>query len=848
MKKFILSFTLVAAALPAAAALSGQWYSHPTFDNSVIDVIDTPTRTYFTGYPHPYSAAISYLASTDMSLFYFDKEGEEIVAAYQRHDLSAPTVQSISYNPVKGYLLVTYSDQDIDLLYDDGSVANIGALKNASLAGSKNIRSVFFDAPADRIWIATDFGYVLIDDERLEVADSRNYGEPINTIARIGDDLYIVLDQTPAYTDSSASHPDANGAAQGGVFKAKLSDGRRALTDYSPVTEYGFNSSTTFYPLGDSMVMCWTLNTSPSSHVASYRITSSGLDLILERDIDYIYEVYPCKDGYTAVSYGSLNIFSNQNGTLRFVARHDDEKGKHTGAGWDNTYYNAYARLGLREYTIDSSNKMQLTRNYMRPNAPTAFLSRNFLYHPTYGMLTGAIGIDHVFSDNNLNHQFLLSGLKNRFWTPYGFVYRNNTYATAARDQVGMAIDPDDSRYLYIGSNVSGITRINMEDAQDVICYTHPADALASTPGYVKLGETSSWARIFSYTEPQFDADNTLWVYNFDYDTRDSKLNFNYLTAADRRASSSAASARPWKKMEYRINGLSALYGKFLALRNSVNRNILLYMGPNGMVILNHNGTPDNTTDDTMVTITKFTDQDGNSISYSAPNQMYEDPSTGVVWISNSEGLFYATPRNLMQGQAVLNRVKVSRNDGTSLADYLLNGVEVNAICRDGADRMWIATTGAGIVVTSSDGKLIYDEFSKENSGLPSNTVYDIAYNPDDNSILMSTEKGIVEFFIGGSASNAGASDQIRAYPNPVAPDYYGWVTIDGLPDNSLVKIADSRGTIVRELGRAEGGSIQWDLNNLQFRRVQTGVYYILASPTGDSGSESRVGKVLVMN
>ncbi len=846
MKNIILSFTLLTAALPAAAAISGQWYCHPTFDNSIIDIIDTPTRTYFTGYPQPYNASISYLASTDVSLFYFDKEGEEIVAAYQRHDLSSPIVQSIAYNPAKGYLLITYSDQDIDLLYDDGSVANIGALKNASIAGSKNIRNVYFDAPDDRVWISTDFGYIVINDERLEVADSRIYGEPINKIARIGDELFITLDHDPNSDDKddSASAP----AAAGGVFKAPLSAGRRVLTDYSPVTEYGFNADTSFYPLGESMVMCWTPGASPSSHLASYRVNSSGLDLIMERDIDYIYEVYPCKDGYSAVSYGSLNIFSNQNGTMRFVARHDDEKGKRTGAGWDNTYYNAYPRLGLREYTIDSSNKMQLTRNYMRPNAPTAFLSRNLLYHPKYGMLTGAIGIDHVFSDNKLNHQFLLSGLKDRFWTPYGFVYRNNTYASAARDQIGMAIDPDDSRYLYIGSNTSGITRINLEDAQDVICYTHPADELVSTPGYVKLGDTSSWERIFSYTQPQFDADNTLWVYNFDYDQRSDKLIFNYLTPADRRASTNAASARPWKKMEYRIADMSALHGKFLALRNSVNRNILFYMGSTGVTVVNHNGTPDNTSDDKVITITKFTDQDGNSISYSAPNHLFEDPSTGIIWISNSEGLFYATPRNLMQGQAVLNRVKVSRNDGTSLADYLLNGVEVNAVCRDGADRMWIATTGAGIVVTSSDGKQIYNEFSKDTSGLPSNTVYDIAYNPDDNSILMSTENGIVEFFIGGSASAAGSSDQIRAYPNPVAPDYYGWVTIDGLPDNSLVKIADSRGTIVRELGRAEGGSIQWDLNNLQFKRVQTGVYYILASPAGDSGNESRVGKVLVMN
>ena len=151
-------------------------------------------------------------------------------------------------------------------------------------------------------------------------------------------------------------------------------------------------------------------------------------------------------------------------------------------------------------------------------------------------------------------------------------------------------------------------------------------------------------------------------------------------------------------------------------------------------------------------------------------------------------------------------------------------------------------------MVTSADGRRIYDEFSAENSGLPSNTVYYLEYNPGAKSIMMSTANGLAEFAIGSSGEEAGDADRVRAYPNPVAPDYYGWVTIDGLPDDALVKIVDSKGTIVRELGRAEAGSAQWDINNLNYKRVQTGVYYIMASSASEGGKEVRVGKILVMN
>ena len=196
---------------------------------------------------------------------------------------------------------------------------------------------------------------------------------------------------------------------------------------------------------------------------------------------------------------------------------------------------------------------------------------------------------------------------------------------------------------------------------------------------------------------------------------------------------------------------------------------------------------------------------------------------------------------------AVLNRIKVSRNDGTSLADYLLNEVPVNHITSDNQGRKWFSTTGAGLVCTSSDGRNVLGEFTTDNSLIPSNNVYSAAYNPATNSIMVSTECGMAEFFPSGSSRADSDKLEVRAYPNPVTPDYYGYVNIDGLPDGVLVKVVDAAGGLVRELGIAESGSIQWNLLNLDNKQVKTGVYYILVSggPNGLSGSS--VGKVMVV-
>ena len=828
MNRTITSLTLLAAAaLPATAAITGQWRYHPTFDNSVIKVIDTPSRAYFIGYPQTLNPALPAKANPDCTLFYFDKEGEEVVSAVQRHDLSSAIVRDIEYNPDKGYLLIIYGDQNIDLLHDDGSVSNVGALMNASIASSKSINATSFDPANDLIWLATDFGYIAINDERMEVAESRNYGKPLKNVMRLGDYIYVITDDN--------------------VAKAPASDLRMQLADYTPTSE--FSTSAQFYRLGDSKLLVTEPVDKVASTISTYEVAPKSLNLLHERSINYLSHVRPSELGYIVMDYATYIVVNKSNGDFGYYARPDDEKGKANDATWDlSKSYGVRPRGGIREYTRNADKKFAVSRDYMLPNAPNAFYSRNMVYHPRYGMLVGSYGVDHVFSDNQYHEQNLLSAYKDGFWTPMSNAYRNPAQAEVGHNPLGLTIDPADDKYLYSGSNFSGITRLNLVDPTDILHFSHPGDATSGLPGYVKIHETSAgWTRSSWFLNPQFDADNTLWTCFCDYDNRD-RIVFRYWTDADRRASKDAASAREWKTLAFTLNGIPYNQAKFIPLRASVNRNLIIYAGSYGLFVLDHNGTPENTSDDTIKLFTALTDQDGNPIKLSAPHHMYEDQQTGVVWISGEFGILYCTPRNLLQGQGVLNRVKVSRNDGTSLADYLLNGVVVNAIARDGNNRMWIATTGAGVVVTSADGRRIYDEFSAENSGLPSNTVYYLEYNPGAKSIMMSTANGLAEFAIGSSGEEAGDADRVRAYPNPVAPDYYGWVTIDGLPDDALVKIVDSKGTIVRELGRAEAGSAQWDINNLNYKRVQTGVYYIMASSASEGGKEVRVGKILVMN
>ena len=64
----------------------------------------------------------------------------------------------------------------------------------------------------------------------------------------------------------------------------------------------------------------------------------------------------------------------------------------------------------------------------------------------------------------------------------------------------------------------------------------------------------------------------------------------------------------------------------------------------------------------------------------------------------------------------------------------------------------------------------------------------------------------------------------------------------------ALVKIADASGNVVKELGRASGEEVKWDVTNHKYQKVSSGVYYILVSSPDNDSSFANKGKVLVVN
>ena len=187
----------------------------------------------------------------------------------------------------------------------------------------------------------------------------------------------------------------------------------------------------------------------------------------------------------------------------------------------------------------------------------------------------------------------------------------------------------------------------------------------------------------------------------------------------------------------------------------------------------------------------------------------------------------------------------MARNDGTNLADYLLENETVNAIAIDGGNRKWIGTESSGLYLLSEDGTETIEHFTEDNSPLLSNSITSLAIHPRTGEVFIGTSKGLVSY---QSDATEGASSfeegQVRAYPNPVRPEYSGPITVTGMMYDSDVKIVTVAGHLVYQ-GTSIGGQFVWNGCDSQGRRVPSGVYMVLAS--NQEGKEGIVTKIVVI-
>ena len=254
-------------------------------------------------------------------------------------------------------------------------------------------------------------------------------------------------------------------------------------------------------------------------------------------------------------------------------------------------------------------------------------------------------------------------------------------------------------------------------------------------------------------------------------------------------------------------------------------------------------GTPTDNSDDRCMSRSIFYDQDGLQLAPSALYCLAQDANNDI-WLGTPAGIIIIPSSEDFFTSNTCYRIKIPRNDGTNLADYLLGTEQINCIAVDGANRKWIGTETSGLYLMSADGLTTEAHFTTENSLLPSNAILSIAINPTTGEVFVGTGNGIASYRSDASAPQDNFSNAY-AYPNPVRPNYQGVITISGLMENTTVNIVDAGGNLICKT-RSNGGIAVWDGKNQQGERASSGVYTALCN-AGD-GKNHTVVKILVIN
>lgn len=379
-------------------------------------------------------------------------------------------------------------------------------------------------------------------------------------------------------------------------------------------------------------------------------------------------------------------------------------------------------------------------------------------------------------------------------------------------------IDPRDKSHVFAGSSRSGV--YEFRDGKYVKNWTYDNTNGALT---CVLPNNHNYVIINGLT---FDSEGNLWV----LDSWSEKPVVQYSKEGNwNEKHNSAISAMH--------DGLASLRSPFFDSRgllwftnDSWSETALFCMDPNTLQANIYNN---------------FTNQDGTVVGAHSVRCTVEDRSNNI-WIGTIEGPLMLTAEDIANGNKTFTQVKVPRNDGTNYADYLLAGIDISCIAIDGGGRKWFGTYDNGVYLISEDNNTQLQHFTTNNSQLLSNTIEAIAINGTTGEVFIGTEKGLCSYMSDATTPNDSMSkDNVWAYPNPVTPDYTGLITVTGLSYDADVKIVTVNGTLVAQ-GRSNGGSFTWDGNDLNGKRVASGVYMVETAKS--NGSSGTVCKIAVVN
>lgn len=810
-KTFLLLIFL--AALAAAQPLfaqqkTGSWTVYPHIANTYTNVIETDSKLYMLS------------GGTLMHLSFDDNE----FYVYTAEKMTANGgISNIYYNADDKYLLAAYTDGNIDLVYDNGKVVNMPEIRDAVLSTSHTINHVsFFDG---KIYVATAFGLVIYDGKRHEVIESGIYNIDLSHV--------FVIDGNVMVRESKSR----------ALFFAPV-EGKH--NEYSKFTQIGNMYSDAAYANDLAILPSGEILYVQDGKVWRRMMNFEGKWGKNTEVLGIAAPLTQTATGATGVVDGKLYIIDDEG--IETTALPAEAMGAFTYLGSNKSIW-VENGSGLTQYDLSGETPTQQLSvllpegfNAEEPSQMVWSADGNRLY-------VTSVSATYIYQNVGDNYDWpsfvdkvengTISDVAVRNASQYASTYPDFLYDKAT-DRLGgtlrMVEDPDDPETYYIASNAAG--GVVVKDNKIVTIFNKSNSLVPTTSE-----DGSSWW-LTRVLDVNIDNDGNLWM-GVGY----TKQTYGILTADKRKGDLTKISKSDWITVPGFFQDETTLNRdcKSLFLKKHPNYAIFVLGGSEyGFVVYNNNGTPLNFKDDKYVQHTSWTDTEGNPLTPYHIQSVTED-ADGRIWFGTSSGLFIMeNPVDAFTADFRVKRPIVPRNDGTIYGDYLLDGESIYAIDCDPSNRKWLGTGSSGAYLVNADGTKILAHYTPDNSSLPSNIVESVACDQHSNHVYFGTPKGVARFDSDSSPAADDYSD-VYAYPNPVRPEYTGWITITGLMDNSLVKIADTAGNVFFQ-GTSEGGMISWDGCGPDGKRVRTGVYLVFASQNATGSASGVVTKIMVVN
>ena len=786
MKRFLLTTLCSLLSLWLAAAPIGGWNLYMSYRNCT-DNIPVGDKVY---------------ALYSGNLLIYDSSTTEVQTLDKLNGLHSTYTKYMGYSATQNALVLLFKDNNIDILFlDNMEVCNLPNIKDE---GGQDISTKFLTVNGDRAVIGTSTGVMLLDIPNVAVNATVNFGAAPTAAVCTDSRLYVALKNELRSIGITQNLADAQlwtvekrlsavflqPFASGLYFMARAvsgSEDKAGLWFFSPDDAAG-------------------------SHTATF-VTGNG------------YEFCTANSQFALMRGGTTVHRTDASNPTKISNDHPTDKRlsclkmNEQGRLWASL-----GKDGLVPYALNAeSGAYQPSGSALGGFGPW----RDYAYYLNYvgDRLLVAGGRLPYYSDNRPG---TLMYYESDEWYHFSEDIPSETLAGLPyRDVCQLFQDRNDANHHW-AVGTEGL--FEFRNLQCVKHYDHKNSALISALGRGASEASHPVLYIYSFGA-QFDPQGNLWIINNQRDTALQVLRpdgswYGLYVDAMKNVSTSEC-----------INFDSAGRMWMLARRTTGAHT-------SGVLCLDWKGTLDNK-DDVSVYRTAAINEDGTNVSLESAYAWAQDLD-GKIWIGTEHGMFVVDdPSEWFANSFLITQVKVPRNDGTDLADYLLEGVPVTAIAVDAANRKWVGTADNGLYLINPDGTEILAHYTAADFPLLSDEITSLAIRQSTGEVMIATSLGLCSFQ--GDASMAFDTldkGNVKVYPNPVRPEYSGRVVVTGLTLNAEVKILTVGGQLVHR-GTSTGGTYTWNICNDSGRRVAPGVYYIMAA-TAD-GKNAVAAKVTVI-